>query len=186
LLCVRHGNDNGLAQDPKDGHLQEPALYLAGLIRAFGGINNDQNYFSWDLTNMSQDIYNASSVFNYYSPGYVIPQSGGLGGPEFQIYTPYTSIYRDNLVAALFGSYSNPVMTNGPGTTMDLTPFLALAINPATLVDALDFTLTAGTMPAAMKSILVTAVTAESGGNLRRVETGVYLILSSGYYNVWH
>jgi len=179
-------NDNGLAQDPKDGHLQEPALYLAGLIRAFGGINNDQNYFSWDLTNMSQDIFNAPSVFNYYSPSYAIPQSGGLGGPEFQIYTPYTSIYRDNLVAALFASYSNPVITNGPGTTMDLTPFLALAANPATLVDALDFTLTAGTMPAAMKSILVTAVTAESGGNLRRVETGVYLILSSGYYNLWH
>jgi uncharacterized protein (DUF1800 family) len=179
-------NDNGMTQISKDGHLQEPALFLAGVVRAFGGIMNDQNYFPWDLTQMSQDIYDAPSVFNYYSPGYVIPQSAGVLGPEFQIYTPYTAIYRDNLVASLFGAYSNPVMTNGPGTTMDLTPFLALANSPATLVDALDFTLTCGTMPAAMKQILVQAVTGEAGGNLKRVETGAYLILASGYYNVWH
>jgi hypothetical protein len=179
-------NDNGLSQVANDGHLQEPVLFLAGLIRAFGGINNDQNFFAWDLTNMSQDVYNAPSVFNYYSPGYVLPQSGGLGGPEFQIYTPYTAVYRDNLVAGLFSSYSNPVITSGPGTTIDVTPFMALANNPATLVDALDFTLTAGIMPAAMKQILVTAVTAEAGGTLKRVETGIYLILASGYYNVWH
>jgi hypothetical protein len=179
-------NDSGAMQLSKDGHLQEPALFLAGLVRAFGGLMNDQNYFTWELTNMSQEIYNAPSVFNYYSPGYVIPQSGGVLGPEFQIYTPYTSIYRDNLVASLFGSYSNPVMTYGPGTTIDLTPFLALANSPATLVDALDFTLTCGTMPAAMKQIMVQAVTAEAGGSLKRVETGAYLILASGYYNVWH
>jgi hypothetical protein len=179
-------NDDGLTQLSKDGHLQEPALFLPGLVRAFGGIMNDQNYFSWDMAQMSQDIYDAPSVFNYYSPGYVIPQSGGVLGPEFQIYTPYTSIYRDNLVAALFGSYSNPVMTNGPGTTIDLTPFMALANSPATLVDALDFTLTCGMMPSAMKQILVQAVTAETGGSLRRIETAAYLILASGYYNVWH
>ena len=179
-------NDNGATQVSKDGHLQEPGLFLAGLVRAFGGIMNDQNYFPWDLTQMSQDIYDAPSVFNYYSPGYVIPQSSGVLGPEFQIYTPYTSIYRDNLVASLFGAYSNPVMTNGPGTTIDVTPFMSLANSPATLVDALDFTLTCGTMPAAMKQILVQAVTAEAGGTLKRVETGAYLILASGYYNVWH
>ncbi len=179
-------NDAGLLQAANDGHLQEPALFLAGLIRAFGGVNTDQNYFNWDLVQMGEDIDNAPSVFNYYSPGYVIPQSGGLGGPEFQIYTPYSSVYRDNLVASLFSSYSNPVATNGPGTTIDLTPFMSLASNPATLVDALDFTLTAGLMPPGMKQILVTAVTNEAGGTLRRVQTGVYLILASGYYNVWH
>ena len=179
-------NDSGMMQVATDGHLQEPALFVAGVIRAFGGIMTDQNYFQWDLYQMSQDLYNSPSVFNYYSPGYVIPQSAGVLGPEFEIYTPYTSIYRDNLVAGLLGSYSNPVITNGAGTTFDLTPFMALANSPATLVDALDFTLTCGTMPAAMKQLMVQAVTAEAGGNLRRVETGAYLILASGYYNVWH
>ena len=54
------------------------------------------------------------------------------------------------------------------------------------LVDALDFSLSAGLMPAQMKQVLVNAVTTETGGNVARIETGIYLILSSGYYNVWH
>jgi hypothetical protein len=38
-----------------------------------------------------------------------------------------------------------------------------------------------------MKQTIVTAVTADAGnGALRQVETGVYLILTSSYYNVWH
>jgi hypothetical protein len=79
------------------------------------------------------------------------------------------------------------VQSNGPGTIVDLTPFLPLASTPATLVNALDLTLTHGTMPAAMKQIIVTAVTADAAnGALRQVETGVYLILTSSYYNVWH
>ena len=55
-----------------------------------------------------------------------------------------------------------------------------------TLVAALDLTLTHGTMPAAMKQIIVTAVTDDTNGNLSRVETGAWLILTSSYYNVWH
>ena len=54
----------------------------------------------------------------------------------------------------------------GPGTTVDLTPFVPLAVNPATLVNALDLTLTHGTMPAAMKTAIVTAVTADTVGRL--------------------
>ena len=69
---------------------------------------------------------------------------------------------------------------------MDLTPFLPLASNPTTLVNALDLTLTHGVMPAAMKSSIVAAVSAETNGALRQVQLGAYLILTSNYYNVWH
>ena len=155
--------------------MQEPALYLAGIIRAFNGQVNDQNYFAYELLNLSQDLFNSPSVFNYYAPG-----------NEMQIFTPYTAIYRANLAYGLFGAYNNPVQTYGPGTTIDLTPYVALAGTPAALVDALDLALTHGDMPAAMKSTLVAAVTAEAGGSVKRVEMGIYLIISSGYYNVWH
>ena len=57
---------------------------------------------------------------------------------------------------------------------------------PAALVNALDIALTDGLMPAQMKQTLVSAVQAESGGSLRQVQTAIYLILASGYYNVWH
>jgi hypothetical protein len=178
-------NDNGGSDQPLDGHLQEPALFISGMFRAFGGTVSNQNYAGWDLVNMSQDLYNAPSVFNYYAPSFVPPGTTVLG-PEFQIYTPDAAVYRANMVGSLFFSYSNPVLNYGPGTYIDITPYVALASNPATLVAALDLTLTHGTMPAAMKQTIVTAVTNDTNGNLSRVETGTWLILSSSYYNVWH
>ena len=178
-------NDNGGYDQPTDGHLQEPVLFIAGMFRAFGGTMSNQSDFGWDLVNMNQDIYNAPSVFNYYAPTFVPPGSPLLG-PEFQIYTPDVAIWRSNMAANLFFSYGNSVLNYGPGTNIDITPYLALASNPATLVAALDLTLTHGAMPGAMKQIIVTAVTNDTNGNLSRVETGAWLILSSSYYNVWH
>ena len=125
-------------------------------------------------------------MFNYFAPGYTVAGTGGLKGPEFQIDNPNASILRENLIAEFFNQYSNPVQSYGPGTTVDLTPFLPLAATPQTLVSALDLTLTHGTMPAAMNQIITNAVTADQAGNLHRVQTAAYLILTSSYYNVWH
>ena len=107
-------------------------------------------------------------------------------GGEFQIFTPNNAIIRTNEVAYLMSQYSNPVASYGPGASFDLSPFLPLASNPATLVNALDLTLTHGTMPAAMKSAIVSAVSANTNGNLKMVQEACYLILTSNYYNVWH
>jgi hypothetical protein len=179
-------NDEGGNDQPADGHFQEPALFIAGLVRAFGGQMTTQNYFGYDLANMGQDIFDAPSVFNYYTPFYVAPGSGGLLGPELQIDDPNSALIRENVVAGLFGQYSNPIASYGPGTTIDLTSLLPLAASPATLVNAVDFTLTHGTMPVALKNTIQSAVIADNQGNLHRVQTAIYLTLVSGYYNVWH
>ena len=179
-------NDNGGNDQPTDGHLQEPALFIPAMFRAFGGIMSDQNYYSSDLANMGEDLFNPASVFNYYSPGYVVGGTGGLKGPEFQINTPNNALYRADLVGNLFSQYSNPVQSYGPGSSVDLTPFLPLAATPATLVSALDLTLTHGVMPQTMKTAIVNAVTADTLGTLHKVQTACYLILTSNYYNVWH
>jgi len=178
-------NDNGGNDQANDGHLQEPMLYIAGFLRAFGATASNQNYFGFDLSNMSEDAYNPSSVFNFFSPSFSPPGSTVLG-PEFQIYTPDSAVYRANMMANLFSSWSSPVLNYGPGTNIDVSPYLPLASNPTSLVAALDLTLTHGTMPAAMKSDIVTAVSNDGNGNLSRVLTGCWLILSSSYYNVWH
>jgi hypothetical protein len=179
-------NDAGGNDLPTDGHLQEPALFIPGFVRAFSGTMTTANYYSQTLASMGEDIYNPASVFNYFAPGYVVAGTGGLKGPEFQINNPNAAILRENLVAEFFNQYSNPLQSNGPGTLVDLTPFLPLANTPATLVSALNLTLTHGTMPAAMNSIVVNAVTADLNGPLHQVQTAVYLILTSSYYNVWH
>jgi hypothetical protein len=178
-------NDNGGSDQITDGHLQEPALFIAAMVRAFGGQMNDQNYYASDLANMGQDIFSSPSVFNYYSPTYGVPGTLLLG-PEFEIHSPNNAILRANVVQNLFSQYSNPVATYGPGTTIDLTAFLPLAATPATLVSALDLTLAHGVMPAGMKTAIVGAVSADTNGSLHRVQTACYLILTSAYYNVWH
>ncbi len=178
-------NDNGGSDQASDGHLQEPALFIAGMVRAFGGQMTDQNYFPWDLENLGQDLFDATSVFNYYSPTYAVPGTSLLGG-EFEINTPNNAIWRANVVRTLFSQWSNPVENYGPGTTVDLTAFVPLASSPATLVNALDLTLTHGTMPASMKATIVSAITSDTSPALLKVEDACYLILTSSYYNVWH
>lgn len=179
-------NDNGGNDQPADGHLQEPALFLPGIIRAFDGQMNDQNYFASDLANLNQDIFNPASVFNYYSQSYTIPGTTLKGGP-FQIFDTSTSIFRANLVSSFFSNYQNPIQTYGPGTTVDLTQYANLSNTPATLVDAIDNALTGGVLPAALKQAVVAAVQADTGAPpIHRVQTALFLILTSNYYNVWH
>jgi hypothetical protein len=180
-------NDEGGKDLTADGHLQEPALFIPAMVRAFGGQMTDENYYASELANLGEDLFNAPSVFNYYAPDYTVPGTSLVGG-EFQIHSPNNAIVRANEVASLmFSQYSNPVQSYGPGTTVDLTPFVALVATPSTLVDALDLTLTHGVMPATMKSQITSAVSADSGnGNVHQVQTACYLILSSSYYNVWH
>jgi hypothetical protein len=185
LDAEARANDQGGNDQATDGHLQEPALFVAGMYRAFSGSIADNNNYHWYLSTIGQDLFSSPDVFNYYDWDYQVPGTTLQGG-EFEINTPNNAIARANLVTSLFGAFSNPLQSGGPGTSLDLTPYLYLASSPARLVDALDLTLTHGTMPAEMKSILVTAVTEETGGNLRRVQKGAYLILTSSYYNVWH
>ena len=175
-------NDDGSNDQGTDGHLQEPALYLAGIVRALNGTMNDQNYFSYDLANLGQDIFNPASVFNYYSPSYVLPQTTLKGG-EFQIFNTYSSLYRANLISSLFSNYSDPVQTYGPGMTVDLTPYVTLASSsPTALVNALDLALTRGVMPASMKQIILTAVQGEDrraaspGADRALLDRGVQLL----------
>ena len=187
LDAEARANDEGGNDQPIDGHLQEPALFVPGFVRAFGGTMTAGNYYQQALGMLGQDIYNPVSVFSYFSPGYLVPGAGGLPGPEFEIDNPNAAVLRENLVAQFFNQWSNPVQDNGPGTTVDLTPYLQLASNPSALMNALDLTLTHGTMPAVMKQIITAAVTADvSYGALKQVEEAVYLILQSSYYNVWH
>lgn len=178
-------NDEGGEDQPTDGHLQEPALFIAGMVRAFGGNMSDENNFIYDLTNQGQNLFTPASVFNFYAPNTGVQGTTLMGG-EFQIYTPNAAVLRANMVSGFFGAWQDWVQNNGPGTSVDLTPFVELGGNPPQLVAALDLTLMHGTMPATMKSAVLTAVEGEPGGNLRRVQRGIYLILTSGYYNVWH
>ena len=71
-------NDQGGNDQPTDGHLQEPALLIPAVVRAFAGQMTPANWYPSTLASMGQDVFNAPSVFNYYSPGFMVGGTGGL------------------------------------------------------------------------------------------------------------
>ncbi len=88
LDAEARANDTGGNDQTTDGRYQEPALLLPAFIRPFGGQMTPGNYYSSNLASLGQDVYNPASVFNYYSPSFVAPGSGGFPGPEFQLDNP--------------------------------------------------------------------------------------------------
>ena len=178
-------NDNGGNDQVSDGHLTEPLLMIPAIYRAMGGTMADTSYYAYDLSNLNEDVYNSPSVFNYFSPFFKAPGTA-LYGPEFQIDTPNNAVYRANMLWQMVSGYQASIVCYGPGTCINESPFIALASTPATLVDALDLTFTHGTMPPAMRSLVVAAATADTNSTYSRVQTAIFTILSSSYYSVWH
>jgi uncharacterized protein (DUF1800 family) len=177
---ARRGDDPATAVGT-DGHLQEPILYITGLMRAFNATSDGSN-LSYYSSGMGQDPLFAPSVFNFYSPSYVIPGTTSFG-PEFQILTTATSLNRANWANTfVFGSM-------GSGNKIDFSSYATQASNPGALVDTLNGLLMHGAMSSDMKSAIVTAMQSVPAGNkqlMQEAQTAIYLIASSSQYQVQH
>jgi uncharacterized protein (DUF1800 family) len=163
-----------------DGHLQEPILYITGLLRMFGATTDGSNLTNQG-TAMGQTALTPGSVFNFYAPTYVV-QGGTLLGPEFQILTTATSLARVNFVNTfVFGT------SLGTGATVSFASYGSEAASPATLLASLNTLMLHGTMPASMQSSILTAMQAVPAGStqaLVQAETAIYLIATSSQYQV--
>jgi uncharacterized protein (DUF1800 family) len=179
--------------DPGYGKLREPVQLVTNVYRNFnvtdaagtGFSDGDINRFP---ANASQNAFNAPTVFNYYSPDYVVPGTSLLA-PEFGIYTTSTSIGRANIGSSIVFSQINVAMPNTPaGTRINLGDLQAIAAADATsnqLLDHLNTRMMHGTMSPQMRSTIMTAVNSISAADtLNRSRTGVYLILTSSQYQV--
>ena len=177
---ARRGDDPTTA-NAVDGHLQEPILYIAGLLRAFGAVSDGSN-LSGQGSSMSENALFSASVFNFFSPNFVIPGTS-LYGPEFQILTTATSLNRANFVNTfVFGSL-------GSGTTVSFASYGTQASNPGALLDSLNTLMLHGTMSADMKTSILTAMQAVPAGanqGLQEAQTAIYLIGTSSQYQVQH
>jgi hypothetical protein len=68
---------------------------------------------------------------------------------------------------------------------LDFSPFLPLAGDPASLVDALNTLMMSGEMSSDMRTSIIAAVQAVDPSNsLKRVRTAAYLIATSTQYQV--
>jgi hypothetical protein len=136
---------------------------------------------------MAQNPFYSPTVFNYYSPDYVIPGTSLLG-PEFNIMTTGTAISRANFVNTMVFSRVNVSEVAPLGTAIDLTEMQALATADATgnqLLDALNQKMMRGAMPTAMRNTILTAVQAVAANMpLARAQQAIYLIATSSQYQV--
>jgi uncharacterized protein (DUF1800 family) len=177
---ARRGDDPTTAVGT-DGHLQEPILYIAGLLRAFGAVSDGSN-LAGQASSMSQNPLFPPSVFNFYAPNFIIPGTT-MNGPEFQILTTATALNRVNFVNTfVFGSL-------GSGTTVSFANYGTQASNPSQLLDTLNTLMLHRSMSSDMKSAILTAMQAVPAGTnqgLQEAQAAIYLIGTSSQYQVQH
>jgi len=184
---ARGGNIDPIAQ-PNYGKLREPVLFMTNILRMLNGVSDgilNSPGGGLGTADMSEDLFNPPSVFNYFPPGARVPGENATG-PEFAIYTSLTALRHDNFVNQVVFSTIAPALPDRPlGTSIDLTPFNSLATNPDQLLDALNNLMLHGSMSAEMRQTIKSAVTPIAATNaILRVRTAVYLIASSPQFQV--
>ncbi len=185
--------------DPKYGRLREPVQLINNVLRAFNasafgnpsapsdgviGINSTRG----DLPNsLDEPVFLPNTVFSYYTPLYQVPGTN-LYGPAFEILSTSTTLRRANVVNTLVYQGIATNANTPAGTQLNLGALTALADNPSAMVDSLDSLLMHGTTGAAMKSQIVTALSSipatDTGYQLKRARTAVYLVATSQQYQV--
>ena len=181
------------------GHLMEPVLFITTTLRALGlggpPVTTDFVLGESYLTPgqavplaMGQDLFRANSVFNYYSPNYVLAGTG-LKAPEFQLLDTASAFARANFVE-LVVYHKMTVNTNRPqGTWLDLSFLEPLATGDGSaLVNELNLRLLHGDLSDALKTTVLRALapmpSTTAAQLLARVQEAAYLMASSSEYQV--
>jgi uncharacterized protein (DUF1800 family) len=171
------------------GHLREPLLWTVNLVRGLGATQTNPNdpypfvaFMFGFVANAGEAPFTQQSVFNYFPPDYVIPQTA-INAPEFGIENTGTIIPRLTLANMI-------VHSSAPGLTIDLTPTSTvgqLATDPAKLADYLGLVFMHSQMPSDMRSALITAISAIPTSDLQsRTQVAVYLVVTSSQYKIMH
>lgn len=185
----------------RTGKLREPLLRLANWMRAFDAkpANGIYNIYYLDdpLSGLGGNPLNAPSVFNYYRPSYVPPNSAiasaGLVAPEMQITSePSVTGYLNFMQEAVNSGVGDARLVKP-----DYTQELAASADANALVDRVDLLLMNGAMSLrlrgqivnAVNSITLPAASATNGpqiANLQanRVKLAIFLAMASTDYLV--
>jgi uncharacterized protein (DUF1800 family) len=174
---------------PSWGKLREPVLRYTTFARNFGGTFSGEIWRIGSLadpaTALGQSPLHSPSVFNFYRPGYVPPNTGiaraNLVAPEFQIST-------DTSLPGYVNFMQKQLVTPNGALLFNYDAELALAADPSALVAWLDRRLTNTAMSSGTREEIVATVTALPAGtaaqNLARVRTAILMTLAAPEYIV--
>jgi uncharacterized protein (DUF1800 family) len=194
----------GRKTDPTYGKLREPLQYVTNFLRTFNVRassanapaacqNRSDGVFHWVINEMGQDVWIPPTVFNYFSPDYVVPGTDNLG-PEFALANTGTSFARNNAIFNLtFGNIGFGTATAADpypyvpcGTSIDLTePTAWVTADPSgnTLIEGLNTKMMHGSMSEVMKTKIRTAINFNVSADLK-AKQAIYLVASSSQYQV--
>ena len=188
VLLDAEARDLTAAADPSFGKLREPVLRFLGWARAFGATSISGKWRLGDLsdpaTRLGQSPLRATSVFNFFRPGYVPPGTAiadaGLVAPEFQIATE-TSV--SGYINFMQGAIANLATSDIRADYASLVP---LAAQPRALLDEINLVLAGGQVDAAtldeFAAALATMPTATPLGTSARIGAAVLLVLAAPAY----
>ena len=169
------GAEIGAEPNPAFGHLREPVLFMANLLRGLNATLGAGSTVYNEANLMGQDLFYEPSVFSYFSPLYRI--SGGQLAPEFQIYSTQAAAERADVInAALYGKLDKT-------TTVDLTPFVSRGSDLSSLLDYASYVFLHSTMPPGLSEQAAAAAGAVTSPTAR-AQAVLYLVLTSSAYQV--
>ena len=184
-------DDEARSSDHDDtwGKLREPILRFTGWARAYAVASPSGLWAVGDTSDsakgLAQSPLRSPSVFNFFRPGYVPPNTAlddqELEAPEFQIAN------ESSVVGCV-----NYLQRAVAGTIADLTPddtaLLAIADDAAALLAELNLVLAANQLGAATVSALATAVATMGSGTdttrRARINAALVLVLAAPEYIV--
>lgn len=177
-------------RDASTGKLKEPLLRLTQLWRAYDARSQAGRYlFPGPQNWFGQAPLRSPSVFNFYSPTYVPPgelADAGLVAPEMEITTEYfTARTNSYLAAAIFQANSASGALRPESIVIDIAPELAVAGDPARLVQRIADRLTGGLLsdPLRREALKLAEATPASDGAARVAEV-LHLVATSPEFAV--
>ena len=171
------------------GRLREPIMRFIQWGRTFG-VTSPTNLWNVGYTydpgsQLGQSPLRSPSVFNFFRPGYVPPNStlgtNHVTAPEFQLCNETT--------VAGYLNYMQQVIANGMGEVKpDYTAQIALASDASTLVANINLLMAAGGLGTATLATISSAVASidasTAAGKLNRVQAAILLVMACPEYQI--
>jgi len=179
------------ARTPRGGKLREPVLRFTQWARAFDAAPPGAG--QWQLGDLSdparelgQSPLRSPSVFNFFRPGYIAPNTAsgkdGMLAPEFQI--------TDEVSVAGYINYMQRAVENHRSMRIEASydDYLPLAEKPVELIDQLSLVLAAYQVGDGIKKRMAKALNSidarTTTGKEKRVKAAVLLILTCPHFVV--
>jgi hypothetical protein len=173
------------------GKLKEPLLRLTQLWRAYGGRSTSGSYaaFRNPGASLGQAPLSSPSVFNFFSPFYAPPgelRDLGLVAPELEIANEYQNTSLTNTLRTYTFNRNSRTPGLGPEEIIiDIEAEVALATDPAALVNLVADKLLAGQLSATLRTEMLNLVGRYGGTDgANRAAQSVYSVVTSPEFAV--